>query len=568
MEQDAGKIDTEFRLALDLDEKVREKSNDLNVGFDERSGEWELIIRYIRSLSDVAKEIPITYTELLNGYAVIRINQEYINELSNHPNIIWIEKPNTMITEIFTAMRISCIPRVKVNPLNLSGEGITIAIIDSGADIFRSEFRNADGSTKIAGFWDQSAQGDPPEGYNMGHYYTEEEINLLLNEYGDNPPENLVRSFDRSGHGTAVAGIAASVADKSKLLIVKLAEQRRNSFPRTTELMEGIDFSIKYSINNETPVAINLSFGNNYGDHASNSILETYIDSISISARATLITGTGNDGASGRHAQGLLGNTSYVVHEFMVSDFETGINIQVWRNYSDIVDIFLITPSNKEIGPFNNYSDTMRFDTGNDLIAVINGMPSPFNVMQETFISIIPDNTYIEAGLWKIRLNPKSITDGRYNIWLPVSGSTSGNVYFLRPGEFTTLTIPSTAKRIISVSAYNQLNDSYAAFSGRGYTADNNIKPDIAAPGVDILVPSVGTGFELRSGTSMAAPFVTGSAALMMEWGIIRGNDIYMYGEKVKANLIRGARSLPAFSSYPNPYVGWGALCLADSLPD
>ena len=568
MEQDAGKIDTEFRLALDLDEKVREKSNDLNVGFDERSGEWELIIRYIRSLSDVAKEIPITYTELLNGYAVIRINQEYINELSNHPNIIWIEKPNTMITEIFTAMRISCIPRVKANPLNLSGEGITISILDSGADIFRSEFRNADGSTKIAGFWDQSGQGTPPEGYNIGHYYTEEEINLLLNEYGDNPPENLVRSFDRSGHGTAVAGIAASVADKSKLLIVKLAEQRRNSFPRTTELMEGIDFSIKYSINNETPVAVNLSFGNNYGDHASNSILETYIDSISASARATLITGTGNDGASGRHAQGLLGNTSYVVHEFMVSDFETGINIQVWRNYSDIVDIFLITPSNKEIGPFNNYSDTMRFYTGNDLIAVINGMPSPFNVMQETFISIIPDNTYIEAGLWKIRLNPKSITDGRYNIWLPVSGSTSGNVYFLRPGEFTTLTIPSTAKRIISVSAYNQSNDSYASFSGRGYTADNNIKPDIAAPGVDILVPSVGTGFELRSGTSMAAPFVTGSAALMMEWGIIRGNDIYMYGEKVKANLIRGARSLPAFSSYPNPYVGWGALCLADSLPD
>ena len=568
MEQDAGKIDTEFRLALELDEKVREKTNDLNVGFDERSGEWELIIRYIRSLSDVAKEIPLTYTELLNGYAIIRINQEYINELSNHPNIIWIEKPNTMITEIFTAMRISCIPRVKANPLNLSGEGITISILDSGADIFRSEFRNADGSTKIAGFWDQSGQGTPPEGYNIGHYYTEEEINLLLNEYGDNPPENLVRSFDRSGHGTAVAGIAASVADKSKLLIVKLAEQRRNSFPRTTELMEGIDFSIKYSINNETPVAVNLSFGNNYGDHASNSILETYIDSISASARATLITGTGNDGASGRHAQGLLGNTSYVVHEFMVSDFETGINIQVWRNYSDIVDIFLITPSNKEIGPFNNYSDTMRFYTGNDLIAVINGMPSPFNVMQETFISIIPDNTYIEAGLWKIRLNPKSITDGRYNIWLPVSGSTSGNVYFLRPGEFTTLTIPSTAKRIISVSAYNQSNDSYASFSGRGYTADNNIKPDIAAPGVDILVPSVGTGFELRSGTSMAAPFVTGSAALMMEWGIIRGNDIYMYGEKVKANLIRGARSLPAFSSYPNPYVGWGALCLADSLPD
>ena len=139
---------------------------------------------------------------------------------------------------------------------------------------------------------------------------------------------------------------------------------------------------------------------------------------------------------------------------------------------------------------------------------------------------------------------------------------------FPYPSELQTLTIPSTTAKVISVAAYDSNTDSTAAFSGRGYTAwTNQVKPDLAAPGVNIIAPSPGGGYASRSGTSMAAPFVTGSAALMMQWGIVQGRDMFLYGEKLKAYLISGARQIAAVKEYPNPQLGWGTLCLRDSLP-
>ena len=125
------------------------------------------------------------------------------------------------------------------------------------------------------------------------------------------------------------------------------------------------------------------------------------------------------------------------------------------------------------------------------------------------------------------------------------------------PSEETTLTIPSTAARVITVGAYDGYFDRAAAFSGRGYTRETNqVKPDLVAPGVDITSCAPGGGYVTRSGTSMAAPFVTGGAALLMQWGIVDKNDPYLYGEKMKAYLIKGARRLPAMRNYPNPVFG------------
>ena len=139
---------------------------------------------------------------------------------------------------------------------------------------------------------------------------------------------------------------------------------------------------------------------------------------------------------------------------------------------------------------------------------------------------------------------------------------------FLTPTPDITLTIPSTAANVITVGAYDAHTNTPAAFSGRGFTWNTNqVKPDLVAPGVDIVSTAVGGSYESRSGTSMAAPFVSGSCALLMQWGILQGNDPFLYGEKMKAYLIRGARRLPFADTYPNPQTGWGALCVADSLP-
>ena len=195
------------------------------------------------------------------------------------------------------------------------------------------------------------------------------------------------------------------------------------------------------------------------------------------------------------------------------------------------------------------------------------GEPSPYNRYQEIFIEFVPRQTYVDEGVWKIRLTPVRIVGGRYDMWLS-SERTSANTRFLRPDVYTTLTVPSTASSVITVGAYDAYNFSYADFSGRGYTrATNQIKPDIVAPGVNISCIAPGGGMVQRTGTSFATPFVTGSAALMMELGIIQGNDLFLYGEKVKAYMIRGARRLAGYENYPNPLLGYGALCLEDSLP-
>ena len=175
----------------------------------------------------------------------------------------------------------------------------------------------------------------------------------------------------------------------------------------------------------------------------------------------------------------------------------------------------------------------------------------------------------MEEGIWSFYLSPVSLISGRYDFWLPSAGILNTSTRFLRPTPDTTLTIPSTASKVITIGAYNSRYHSYADFSGRGFTRlTNQIKPDLAAPGVNIMAPAANGGYQSVTGTSFATPVASGAAALLMQWGIVNGNDPFLYGEKVKAYLRRGAKKLPGISEYPNPMVGYGALCVRDSLPE
>lgn len=183
-------------------------------------------------------------------------------------------------------------------------------------------------------------------------------------------------------------------------------------------------------------------------------------------------------------------------------------------------------------------------------------------------MDFIPQEAYLDSGSWKIVLTPQWVTDGSYNLWLNDSRSRNPATRFLRPTADTTLTIPSAASQVIAVGAYDARQNAYASFSGRGWPESvYRIRPDLVAPGVGITTTASGGGYISVTGTSFAAPFVTGSAALLMEWGIVRKNDPYLYGEKVRAYLQKGARRLPGFEQWPNSVVGYGALCVRESLP-
>lgn len=576
------KIENILNLALEATPGERGRSGELEVGFDPQEDVWELIVKYSGTL-DAVRTISLSVTELMNGYAVIVIREDRIEELASFPEVEFIEKPKSLYFEAYVGRQVSCIDSVQNPPYSLKGNGILIGIVDSGIDYANPAFRNADGTTRIVSLWDQTIPGHPPEGYATGTEYTREDINAALEEADEQERFRIVPSRDMSGHGTAVAGIAAGngagsaggqyrgVAPEAELIVVKMGIPRMEGFPRTTELMTGVDYIIRKALELRKPVAVNISFGNTYGSHDGTSLVERFLNDISDTWKNVICVGSGNEGTTAGHAAGRLTDEEERSIEFAVQDLEPALNLQIWKSYVDEVDISVVNPSGVRVGPIREILGPQRFVLGGTELLLYYGEPKPYSVKQEIYLSFIPRQSYIDSGVWQIVLTPRRIVEGEYQMWLPAQAALNVGTAFLLPNSDSTLTIPSTASLVVTVAAYDARTFSYADFSGRGpasvYEGSNVPKPDLAAPGVQVTAPAPGGSYRTFSGTSFATPFVTGGAALLMEWGIVRGNDPYLYGEKVKAYLRRGARELPGYEQWPNAQLGYGALCVRDSLP-
>ena len=565
------KLENILNLALDATEEERQKSLELDVGYDAIEREWDLIVKYSGSLEEI-RNLGIQVVELQNEFAIVTIKESLIERLSEFPQIEYIEKPKRLFFSVENGKIASCIPPVQRPPYNLTGRGVLVGVIDSGIDYANPVFQNADGTTRIRNLWDQSLSQNPPEGYLIGTEYTSEQINEALRQPTMQERRQIVPSQDISGHGTAVAGVAAGgsneyrgVAYESELIVVKLGIPKLDGFPRTTELMQAIDYVVRKALEYQMPVAVNISFGNTYGSHDGNSLLEQFIQDIANRWKSVICIGTGNEGNTAGHVSGVLSDDVEEEIELAVQENESTINVQIWKAYYDVMDISIQSPSGVRVGPIQEILGSQRFRIGETELLLYYGEPGPYTIDQEIFIDFLPRTDYINSGVWKIILTPRRIISGNYALWLPSSNVLNEETGFLFPSVQGTLTIPSTAFRTIGVGAYNSETMTYADFSGRGSGA--RIKPDIVAPGVNIRAPIPGGSFGEFSGTSFATPFVTGSAALMMQRGIVNGNDPFLYGEKVKAYFQRGAREILGFTEYPNEVVGYGALCVEDSLP-
>ena len=614
------KLENILNLALETPEKEREQTESLNVGYSAETRSWELIVKYHGSL-DRLREQNIVVEELIAGYAILTVPEALVDTVSDTPEIEYVEKPKRFYYGQTDPAGTSCFPPVTMRTPFLNGRGVLLAVLDSGITWDLEVFRKADGSTRIRYLWDQTVlrdrtlpqnqelsqnqvlsqnqtvpertgdvrYGKMPDGFSLGTEYTAEEINAAL-QLPALDRYRLIPSRDLSGHGTAVAGIAAGksadgfytgAAPEAELIVVKLGLPENSGgveegFPRTTEILRGVTYALRKARQLNMPLVINLSFGNSYGSHDGSSLLERFLDNASEIGRTVICVGSGNEGAARGHFAGNITRDSRV--ELAVGNYERNLNIQLWKNYSDVFRIRLQAPGGEEAELSTNIQGgKYTLELEQTRILVYLGEPLPYAVAQEIYLDMIPaEGSYINAGIWTIRLEPVVTVTGQYYLYLPAGNGRGDSTGFYRSTPQVTLTVPSTAAKVITVGAYDPVYDTYADFSGRGYAdstrtigvaAAGLTKPDLVAPGVNIQAPDVYGTFTPTTGTSFATPIVSGAAALLMEWGIVRGNDPFLYGEKIKAYLRKGARPLRGEMEYPNDRVGYGRLCVADSLP-
>lgn len=572
------KIENLLNLALDATGTERLRSVNLQVGYNEMTNTWDVIILYSGTLERVS-ETAESVTPLLKNFAIVRIREENIEKLASLEEVIYIEKPKRLFFEVADGRRVSCIDAVQTPRFRLTGKGVLIGVIDSGIEYANADFRQEDGATRIRFLWDQTVEGTPPEGYRIGSEFSAEQINEALQQPNRTMRLQKVPSVDSSGHGTAVAGVAAGngrnsggryrgTAPDAELIIVKLGNPGGVGFPRTAELMQAVDYIVQKAEMLQMPVSVNISFGNTYGAHNGTSLPERFLDAAAQIGRTLISVGTGNEGAEAGHTSGFVREGEETSVPLGVQERQGAFSLQIWTDYTDVIGVTIKTPSGERVSPIREVMGAQRFLTGKTEILLYYGEPSPYSGLNEIFLEFLPVDDYVNSGEWNIILVPEQIVTGRFEMWLPASYTLNEGTAFFYPTEELTLTIPSTASRVLTVAAYDADTMSYADFSGRGRKNQNNQKPDLAAPGVNVVSVQGEEGYASFTGTSFAAPFASGGAALLMEWGITEKNDLFLYGEKAKAFLRRGARELPGYDSWPNNQLGYGALCIRDSIPE
>lgn len=462
--------------------------------------------------------------------------------------------------------------------LKLTGQDIILGFIDTGIDYTHPAFRRSDGSSRIYGLWDQTVQtGTPPYDLEYGSVYTRQEINQAL---ALEDPYSLVPSQDEIGHGTALAGIAAGTAlpendfagaaPQAMIAVVKLkpAKEYLKSFfyvtgdapaYQMTDIMAGIRYLIRLSEELLKPLVICLGLGTSQGAHSGDSPLDSMLSVTNQFRGITGVSAAGNEAGRAHHYYGTaLNSTEYNAVEILVKEGTRGFCAELWGQPPEVYAVGFESPLGEvvqKIPPRLSYSENISFILENTKIFVSSEIIQTVSGSQLIFIRF----TDPTPGSWKIRVYTGNYNSGSYHIWLPITGFSNPDVTFLEPNPDTTITSPGTSLSVITTAAYNAYNNSLYLNSSRGYTRIGQIKPDIAAPGVNVFAPAPRQRYTTITGTSAAAAITAGASALVMEWGMNRTPSRIFNSEEMKSLFIRGAQRR-GDNLYPNREWGYGLL--------
>ncbi|MDM0850540.1 S8 family peptidase [Clostridium perfringens] len=528
--------------------------------YSHNNGEIELVVLYgdnFLRFKNSVDAIGAKVEDLGYGFGILIIKVNDLNRIIELEGLQYIELPKILYTSAYDSNRASCIPSVW-NNYNLTGEGILVGFLDTGIDYTHNAFKDDEGNTRIEYIYDLE----------NGVVYDKNKINEALKS---EDPFSIVPEIDLSGHGTHVAGIACAggninfdnygVAYKSSIAMVKITGENSLRAALSTQLMRGLKFLMDKSNEINKPLVVNISLSTNDGSHNGSSLLEKYIQTFTQLQKAVIVVAAGNEGNSAHHVGGKMKKEEDL--DLNIGDGEKGIILDFFKPVLVDVSVEVISPTGISTGPMGLSESYKERFVGREKIVVYSTGPKPFDIQGQTTISILPLGDTITSGGWRIIVRKLNNYEGYFDVWLPIAEGLNERTRFLQPSVYNTLGIPATVEGVISVGSYNFLNNNLSAFSGRGVVRPEwLIKPDLVAPGENILSTVEEQGFDTKSGTSMAAPQVSGICALLFEWGIIRNNDPFLYGERIKYYLIKGAKRTIFGEAYPNPDLGYGFVCL------
>ncbi len=490
--------------------------------------------------------------------------------------------PYTMVPKCYTTLDMAAIQQAGIAAvqnlpgLELSGEGVLVGIIDTGINYLDPIFRNLDGSTRIRRIWDQEEQsGTAPREIGYGSEYTREQINLAIQS--ENPKET-VPSFDTDGHGTFVASVACGganpenlfigAAPEAEMVIVKLKEAKKYLREyyfvdcdarcyQENDLVAAVFYLQKVQEELKRPLVICLAVGTSFGGHGGYSILSEYLRNVAASEGIGIVTGSGNEADKRHHYLGILEQENNQPVEINVGNNTRGFVMELWTELPNLLALSIESPTGQTIGP----------------VSLRRGIGEYVFVLEQTRVilnyRVLVETTGAQlvffqfdrpgSGIWKIIPETLELGNGIFHIWLPMEEFLTGNVYFIRANPEYTVMEPGDTGPVVCAAYYNGKENSIAVSSGRGYTRDNRIKPDFAAPGINVTGINLRGQFVARSGSSIAVGITSGALALFMEWLDRQGVDLD--ASQMKNLLILGA-SRKTDMSYPNQEWGYGALNL------
>lgn len=465
-------------------------------------------------------------------------------------------------------------------PLSLTGEGVILGFIDTGIRYEEEVFRNPDGTTRILSIWDQTIQeGSPPGGFYYGTEYTANQINeALLTD----TPHAIVPSTDEIGHGTAVASVAAGsslgngylytgAAPEAQIVVVKLKQAKQylrdyyfvpEDIPayEETDIGMAVKYLEQFAIVGQRPVVICLALGTNWGDHAGGSVLSRYLSRVASKRNRAIVVSGGNEGNAGHHFYRFVeSNTKDVTEsvEVRVGPDEKGFLMELWGNAPNIFKVSIRSPGGESLPVIDlKTKETRNFTFVYEKTKVtIDHILVEQGSGEELVVFRLQNPT---PGVWIFMITlEENISYGSINMWLPITQFLHSETYFLRSTPNITLTEPSMAEAVITPSTYNDKNNSFFIDSGRGFSRTAQIKPDFAAPGVDIS-----TILGNQTGSSMSAAITAGASAQFMQWAVIERNEPLAQSNEIKTYFIRGAiRDVDTF--YPSRSWGYGRLDVA-----